>query len=330
MTKPGISAVIVNYNGGPDLIDCIASLKAQSAVGELEIIVIDNASRDGSPDAVRRRFPDVTVVASDRNVGFPAAANRGAKMATGDTLLFLNPDVVLEPGCLAAIARSLTSDLTVAAPELWVETTGRFEYGLIVDWVGYPVVLTERRRPLFVPGCALGTRRSTFDELGGFDARYFAFGEDLDYCWRALIAGGEVGISAGAKATHRGGAATPGGYLRDGTIQVTDFRVAMRERNVLATRIKCLPARSLPAGIAAQVAWILCVAVGSAAMGRFRLARELVGGLGWNASNLAQTLRLRHSTRAPQGRMIAITGRIHRGLYALTLVGRHGLPRFVG
>lgn len=118
--------------------------------------------------------------------------------------------------------------------------------------------------------------------------------------------------------------------MRYGRIEVTDFRIAMRERNVLATRIKCLPARWLLLGIAAEVAWIFGVALGSAAMGRFRLAGNLLGGIAWNASNLRETLRRRGHNGSPLGRVTATAGRTRRGLHALSRVSRHGLPRFVG
>jgi N-acetylglucosaminyl-diphospho-decaprenol L-rhamnosyltransferase len=330
MTTSRISAVIVNYNGGADLIACVASLTVQAGVADLEIVVVDNASTDGSLEEASRQFPDLVVVASETNEGFPAGANRGAEKASGDVIVFLNPDVVMDPGCLAAMTAALRSGLAITGPALWVEAAGRLEYGLVTDWVGFPLELTEPQEPLFVPGCALATHRETFDHLGGFDARYFAFGEDLDFCWRALVAGGEVGIAPGARAIHRGGASTPGGYLRGGRREVTNFRIAMRERNVLATRIKCLPARWLVPGIAAEVAWILGVAAGSSAMGRFGLAADLIGGLAWNVRNLPETARYRQRASSPRGRVGAIRGRIHRGMTGLTYLRRNGPPRFVG
>lgn len=323
-----VSAVIVNFNGGEDLLRCVASLQDQA--GLKDILVVDNGSTDGSPEEVERRYGGAVVLRSAANDGYTGGANRGAAATTGELLLFMNPDVVVDRGCIEAIARELRGTASVVGPRLMVEADGDWELGATLDSVGFPVVLREPGRPLWVCGCALATRRELFQQLGGFDERYFMIGEDTDYCWRALLAGADVVVASGATALHRGGGSTPGGYRRSGRHEVTRFRVALRERNLLATRIKCLPAAHLVPALTAQVVWIIAEAVGSVLMRRPGLAWRLLSALGWNIVQLPETLRLRRLTPVAANRRDAINGRLHRGLHGLQRLRTRGLPRYVG
>jgi GT2 family glycosyltransferase len=97
-----VSAVIVNYESGAELRDCLQSLRDQA--GLLETIVVDNGSADGSISAARRTFPDLVLVEPGRNVGFAGGANAGARVARGRLLLFLNPDVRLAPPAIKRLA----------------------------------------------------------------------------------------------------------------------------------------------------------------------------------------------------------------------------------
>ena len=198
-----VAAVIVNYEGGELLLDCIASLQAQAVA---EIVLVDNGSADGSAAAAAARFPDVKLVQPGRNTGFAGGANLGAREARAALLLFLNPDIRLPPGSVAAMAaRFADPRVGVLAPPLQVETSGTVEYGATVDVIGAHVGLTTPAPPVYVSGCALMTRASLFSELGGFDDRFFMFVEDVDYCWRALLS-----RLRGHRARHRAGVALRG------------------------------------------------------------------------------------------------------------------------
>ncbi|MEA2646924.1 MAG: hypothetical protein QOE92_2007 [Chloroflexota bacterium] len=327
-TRAQVSAVIVNFNGGADLIRCVASLHEQADLKE--ILVVDNGSTDGSPEELERLHPGTAVLRSPVNDGYTGGANRGAAATTGDLLLFMNPDVVVDRGSIAKIARRLRDGAGVVGPRLLVEADDAWEVGATLDSVGFPVILREPGRPLYVSGCALATRRDLFQRLAGFDERYFMIAEDADYSWRALLSGADVAVAEGATALHRGGGSTPGGYMRAGRHEVTRFRVARRERNMLATRIKCLPAGHLLPAVVAQVGWILAEATGSILMGRPGLAWQLMAALGWNIVQLPETLRRRRLTPVAGDRHRAIQGRLHRGLHGLQLLRASGLPRYVG
>jgi hypothetical protein len=323
-----VSAIIVNYDGGPLLLECIASLEGQ---GLLETIVVDNGSSDGSAAAAARAYGQIELVTPERNLGFAGGANFGARAASGELLLFLNPDVRLGPGAIRALADEFAdSDVGVVGPPLQVEATGSVEHGATVDVIGSPVPLDRGPRPLYVPGCVLMTRSDLFGELGGFDSRFFLFVEDVDYCWRVLLRGFDVRVPDIAPVWHQGGAVAPGGYVGEGRLVSTTFRVALRERNTLTTLIKCYgsPLACILAPVYAMQS--LATAGVLAAWGRHRTARAVVSGLGWNVQQLRRTLRMRR--RVQSSRVVgdaAIVSRMYRGVWKLHLLRRFGVPSVV-
>jgi N-acetylglucosaminyl-diphospho-decaprenol L-rhamnosyltransferase len=107
-----VSAVVVNYNARTHLLECLHSLRAE---GVEEIIVVDNASSDGSLDAVARADPEVVILPTGGNLGFGSAANRGLAVARGTYVAVLNPDVVVESGTMKALTAALDADPTIGA-----------------------------------------------------------------------------------------------------------------------------------------------------------------------------------------------------------------------
>ena len=128
MTPPKLSIVIVSFNTRPDLERCLESLTGSPPAIPHEIVVVDNASTDGSVDAVRRRWPAVRVVAQRRNAGFAAANNTGIRASSGTLLLLLNSDCVVPGGAIDRLVERLRAhpDAAVAGPRL-VDATGRTE-----------------------------------------------------------------------------------------------------------------------------------------------------------------------------------------------------------
>lgn len=323
----GVSVIIVNFNGGDDLTQCLRSLQFQ--VEAVEVVIVDNASSDGSIEKARREFPDFVTVLSPVNVGFARAANLGASCSKGKILLFLNPDTRLEIGCVAALKAALLGRMGVAGPVLTVEASGADEYGWSTNRLGMPRASLAPAKPLFVPGCALATNRSTFDAIGGFDARYFLFVEDLEYCWRVLIAGQDVQVVGSARAWHRGGGSAPGGYTGSPTYQTSEMRVILRERNTLAAMLSCARGRMMPFVIPACVLRSLVIAIVSLAIRRPRLARSLLAGICWNVVNFPATVRRRRSLRRDPWGVAEAERRLVSGSFLLETLRDHGMPRFV-
>jgi len=193
--RVGASVVIVNWNAGPALARCLDSVECD------DVVVVDNASSDGSAAAARGRA-GVRLVEAGQNLGFAAGANLGARVAAGDPLVFLNPDAVLRPGALASLVDVLVArpDAAIAGGGLahedgaWQPGAARFAplAHLLLDTTPGRLAARRRRAPYVVDwvyGTFMAVRRAAFVRLGGFDADYFIYGEDMDLCDRARALG---------------------------------------------------------------------------------------------------------------------------------------------
>jgi len=221
-----ISVVIVNHNGGATLGRCLASLE-KTPGGSPEIVMVDNASTDGSVEATRRRFPWLRVEALATNIGFAAANNIGAALTRGDRLLLLNPDAWLVGDCLVRLEASLAADprLGLVAPRL-VSPDGRPQLGWSPDRgiVGEMLqkVLNRLENHRFMHGRALRVvkrltgpgwftaacvliRRQAFEDVEGFDERFFLYFEDTDLNLRLRSAGWRLAAVDDAVVCHERG-----------------------------------------------------------------------------------------------------------------------------
>ena len=204
-----VSAVLVAHDSRQSIERALASIAG--AGGADEIVVIDNASSDGTVAFVRARFPDCRVIEAGENLGFGRACNLGARETTGELILLLNPDAWVDPGCVALLRRALASDPRVAwaAPRLFYPDGSRqFIWEPTVGIVGESLRRVrnrfERRRwahhfaprllrslgdaGWYTAACAL-IRRSAWEEVGGFDPEFFLYFEDADLGVRLRQAG---------------------------------------------------------------------------------------------------------------------------------------------
>jgi N-acetylglucosaminyl-diphospho-decaprenol L-rhamnosyltransferase len=221
---PGPVAVVVNYNAASHLPDCLASLLAE---GITDIVVADNGSVDGSAQLVASIAPSATWLPLGANLGYGRAANRAARIFPGRDVLVCNPDLELRPGTVTALVARLAQelDLGVVGPQLlnpdgtvypsartFPDLVDAFGHGLL-GLVAPSNPFTRRYRMLdwdhsaaaevdWVSGACLLVRRRTWEEIGGFDPRYFMYLEDVDLCWRARRAGWTVGYEPAAQVTH--------------------------------------------------------------------------------------------------------------------------------
>ncbi len=223
-TKETVSVVIVTYNSMPPLEDCLRSIKAGINGTRLEIINVDNRSSDDSTDTVLRYFPDAKVIRNERNVGFGEACNRAADSATGDYLLFLNPDLQIDKNAIEHLLdvcrkheRVGTAVGRMRFPDGSFQATCRrlpqfnnmlFSRGSIFSRVvrtnGH-YTLPDYQTVTAVPAAA-GTmmmiRKKLFDDVGGFDSRFFMFMEDVDLCLRVGLLGYHNYFVPNAGAVH--------------------------------------------------------------------------------------------------------------------------------
>ena len=231
MSEPSdVSAVIVSYNVRDLLVQCIASLRAD---GVQRIVVVDNASRDGSAAAARAAGPDIEVIALDRNIGFGAGANAGVARTTTPYVAILNPDLEVEPGATKTLVDVLDqeADVGIVAPR--IETPdGRLypsarTFPDLVDAAGHAFLhffwrsnpFSRRYKMLdwdhaaaedvdWVAGTHLVVRRAAWDEVGGFDDSFFMYLEDVDLCWRLAQRGWRTRYEPTARVVHAIGRST--------------------------------------------------------------------------------------------------------------------------
>jgi N-acetylglucosaminyl-diphospho-decaprenol L-rhamnosyltransferase len=215
---PCASVVILNFNGRPWLPACLDALSAQRGAPSFEVVLVDNASTDGSVALVRERWPGTRIVETGANLGYAGGNNAGARAAAGEWLVFLNNDTAPEPGWLASLAAEaaahpgfalVTSQLVFMHDPSVIDSAGdgyfragsafKHGYGASTDaW-------TTSREVFGACGAAFMIRRAAFDRLGGFDERFFMNFEDVDLSYRARLTGLRVWYAASAVVRHAGG-----------------------------------------------------------------------------------------------------------------------------
>jgi len=262
---PQISIVIPNLNGAHYLETCLPSL-ARQELKPAEILVVDNASADNSLEVVRKLAPEATVLAQLKNLGFAAAANAGARAATGAWIAILNNDTEAAPDWLAQCASAIerhpdasflacrvldfaARDRLYSAGDCFLRAGIGFRRGQ-----GLPDREEYRREvEIFSAcGCAAVYRKDLFEKAGGYDEDFFAYLEDIDLALRLRARGYRGYYAAGARVFHHGGGTSGGEF--------SPLSVRLRTRNSLLLLIKCFPARFLwrcsPMIVALQLSWL--------------------------------------------------------------------------
>jgi len=221
-----ISVIIVNHDGEAHLDRCLQSLDGSGA----EVLLVDNASRDGSLALVRERFPEVVVFPQEENLGFSAANNLAAARANGEALLLLNADAWLQSGALGLLASHFEGrpEVGLVAPQLrypdgrnqffWSPARGVFGEALqrvrnpfeTQGWVHGSLARSVARlvgRTWYTAACVL-IRAEAWRSVGGFDEGFFMYFEDVDLCLRLEAAGWQLAQEPRAVAQHVGGVAS--------------------------------------------------------------------------------------------------------------------------
>lgn len=223
--KVEFSAIIVNYNDRAHLEDCLTSLKASAQGLNLEILVVDNNSQDGSPEFIEKKFPEARLIRNKENRGFSKANNQAIRESGGDFILFLNTDTVLCEDAIKQLLEEMRADPRVGAlgPALLREP-GVFQvsFGRKVDFFSevlqkcllnpyYRIMLKRRPKKRdvgWLSGACLLTRRNILNEVGLFDENFFLYFEDIDLCFRIKKSGWKLAYFPQAKVFHRGGVTT--------------------------------------------------------------------------------------------------------------------------
>ncbi|HEV3232255.1 MAG TPA: glycosyltransferase family 2 protein [Candidatus Dormibacteraeota bacterium] len=278
-----MAVLIVSYNTRDALRGCLRTLLETAA--DLRVIVVDNASSDGSVEMVRSEFPGVLAVEAGANLGFGRGTNLAASRTTRDFLLTLNPDCAAPPAAIAAMAGRLAKDEQIGfvGPRVALESGAPDRAGLRGDPDPLGAFLYLTRLSRLAPrsrglnrynltyldydsehellagtgGCLL-LRAAAFHQVGGFDEAFFMYGEDLDLCRRIREAGWRGLYLPSARVTHTKGEST----RRSSARMLVEFHRAMW----VYYRKHEAPRRPAPLN------WL--VAAGIVALGALRLARN--------------------------------------------------------
>lgn len=250
-----ISLIILSWNDRQHLIECLESLSGGRKSRAMEVIVVDNASTDGSPDMVESKFPEVKLIRNDTNVGFPKGNNIGVAASQGRYLCLLNSDIKVLNDCLEILADQLDehpnigmigprifySNMTHQSscrkfPTIWNNVCSATGLSKLFRNSGFfsgeHMFYFQGDRACDVDvlvGCFWMVRRRALDQFGLLDEGFFMYGEDVDWCKRCWQAGWRVSFYPGAQAIHYGG----GSSSKNGSawVEMTQQRSILRYWN---------------------------------------------------------------------------------------------------
>jgi N-acetylglucosaminyl-diphospho-decaprenol L-rhamnosyltransferase len=230
--KTAWAAVVVNHNAGSLLLDCVESLLADDSTGSPpEIVVVDNASTDGSDAALEAKHPDVVLIRPGANLGYARAANLGIAATTAGVVAVLNPDTTVQRGVGDTFVARFEHEPRLGAIGPWISNPDGSRYPSArsepstTDAIGHALLgrvapgnpFTRTYRQLdadpdtprhvdWVSGAAIWLRREALDATGGWDERFFLFFEDLDLCRRLEAGGWDVVYEPAGRVCHVVGA----------------------------------------------------------------------------------------------------------------------------
>jgi len=227
--RPTVSIIIPHWNGIETLSECIDSL-LKSTFGSYEIIVVDNASSDGSQAWIKESYPNIKLLENDRNYGYAGGCNRGADEASGEFLVFLNNDTIQKSDWLHYLVELMQKDNTIAAAQpkiLNYYHKNIFDYaggsGGYMDMFCFPYArgrlfleqeedqgqYNDAKKCFWASGTAIMVRKELFVEAGKFDEIFFAHMEEIDLCWRLQAMGHHVWVEPQSIIYHKNAVSLP-------------------------------------------------------------------------------------------------------------------------
>jgi GT2 family glycosyltransferase len=245
--KHSVAIIVLNWNGKVDTLECLSSLqRIDQGDNDVSIIVVDNGSRDGSVEAIKKRYPSVTLLENTKNLGFCAGNNQGIQYALNngcDFFWILNNDTTVDKHALTSLLKGFEREkVGITVSKIYFSSGREFHHdrykdrdrgkviwyaGGIIDWAniygthrGVDQVdcgqYDKEEMTQFATGCSMMISRKCLDAIGVFDERYFAYLEDLDLSVRALQNGFSILYVPASMLWHNnaGSTARPGNALQ--------------------------------------------------------------------------------------------------------------------
>ena len=243
-----VSVIVLNYNGARWLERCLESLRAQTIFDQMEVILADNVSSDGSERLGKQMvesWPRGVFIQHSQNLGYCDGNNRAAEAAHGRYLLFLNNDTWLEPDCLEQLLAEVqrtgagaAAPLTLNYEDNSFQSLGAFGFDLF-GLASTRACAAQTREVLMPEGCAYLIERELFQDLGRFDPEFFMFADEFDLSWRVWISGHQAVAVPSAKLHHRGAAqVNPAGGGATLEFRTSDTKRFYTNRNGLLVLLK--------------------------------------------------------------------------------------------
>lgn len=293
--KSLVTILIINWNGRKHLKKLLPTL-SKITYTNYEVIVVDQASTDGSLDYLNQYYPNIKIVKLDKNYGFAKANNIGVKHARGELVLLLNNDTEVEPDFLDFLVQAIKpKDVGIVQPKICfsnkkqIQSTGSFMTStgfLYHRGFGAPKSKYNQSDEIFsANGACMLIKKKLIKKIGLFDEQYFAYFEETDFCWRAWLFGYKILYVPKAVIYHKGGQTSQ--FLASDFVQFHSFKNRMR------TILKNLSLRDL--AIILPIHLLLAEAAAIAFLFKKRLGIFLAinKAIGWNIVNINKTLQKR-------------------------------------
>lgn len=226
-----VAVIVANWNTRDLLAECLASVEETTGTIDVETVVVDNASSDGSPAMVRERFPNVRLIVNRENLGFARANNQAIAATATPYILMLNSDARLGGAALQRLLERVTAEPRagiVGAQLRFPDGSFQLSHARFPSLGREALILSGLGRVLYGPwypsaapgadsgpcvaewvgGACMLARRSAFEAVGGFDEGYFLYGEEMDLCYRLRAAGWQVWYEPAARVVHHGAASS--------------------------------------------------------------------------------------------------------------------------
>jgi GT2 family glycosyltransferase len=323
MSEPSVAVVILNWNGKQLLTDFLPSV-IKTRYSNLQLIVGDNASTDGSVEYIRTNFPDIHIIENDQNYGFAEGYNRILKQVSADYYVLLNSDVEVPENWIGPVIKAMEADAQIAAaqPKIkWQKDKSKFEYagaaGGFLDINAFPFCrgrifdqieadsgqYNQAKEIFWASGAAFFIKEKQWLETGGLDPDLFAHMEEIDLCWRLKNLGYKIIYCPDAEVYHVGG----------GTLDASNpYKVFLNFRNNLMIMQKNLPSTE------AAISIFIRMSIDLVAWMQFLLKGETKFAFAINKAHYQFLSNLRQ-TRSKRGkRQLAYSK--HTGVYHSSVV----------
>jgi GT2 family glycosyltransferase len=303
MAKQPVTIIILNYNGLRHLKQCLSHARQIRYGGKLELIVVDNASSDGSLSYLKKLGSKIKVIQNKTNLGFAAAYNLAVPQARYELVCMLNNDISVTPGFLSPLVHELTADskLAMVIPKLRDATNRQLlgGAGMVCDVFGLAFNRGidepdhgQHDSDLYLPyACAAAVlfRKSLFRRAGGYDDRYFMYHEDVDLCWRCRLMGYQIKYVPSSAIYHR--------HMATMSRQSRDTFIYYWERNRFCSLLKNYSFLMLTL-ILPQLLVLKLLHLGYAlCLGRPGEAWQILKAYAWNLANIRCTLANRRAAQ---------------------------------